>query len=129
MAEASWRFEPQITAPAGIRRHLTSALNQWGVAPRDRDDVMFVLNELVTNVIEHAGTPGEVHVGHDGEVAVIRVIDFSPDIPRLRLSMSEHEPACGLRLVAALSRNWGYVVLPGGKTVWAEVQARSGEAP
>lgn len=83
---------------------------------------MFVMNELVSNVVEHAGTVGEVHVRYDGDVVAVRVIDFSPEVPH-QTTESGSPLRSGLDLVGAMSRHWGYVVVPGGKTVWAVVDA------
>jgi hypothetical protein len=98
-------------------------LHLWGVAPRVRRDSTFVLNELVSDVVEHAGTVGEVHVRYDGDVVAVRVIDFSPQVPQ-QTTATGSPLRSGLDVVDVMSRDWGYVVVPGGKTVWAVVDGR-----
>jgi anti-sigma regulatory factor (Ser/Thr protein kinase) len=59
---------------------VAQALNQVGATER-ADDVRWVVSELATNAVLHAGTPFTVSVGvYDREVD-IAVCDESPRVP------------------------------------------------
>lgn len=82
----------------------------------------FVVTELATNAILHAGSGFTVRIGFTPTLLRIEVADASDAPPRL----GRHQPAIhGLEMVDKLANDWGYELHDeGGKTVWAEVPLR-----
>jgi AraC-like DNA-binding protein/anti-sigma regulatory factor (Ser/Thr protein kinase) len=108
-------------APSSVhraRRFLRDACERWGVP--ERDDVAVVVTELVTNAVEHAGTPLWLRLVLDRSGLRVSVRDERPGpLP--------HAPhGRGLRTVARLSRTWGVLPYGGGKAVWAQVPLTRG---
>jgi anti-sigma regulatory factor (Ser/Thr protein kinase) len=73
--------------------------------------------ELATNCVRHARTEFELAIDTHDPIRV-EVRDSGGGRPRLR-SPTPHEPSGrGLRIVEALSAQWGITPSPPGKTVW-----------
>ena len=85
--------------------------------------MLHVVNELVTNAVEHARTDVELTVRVSGPMVTVGVRDGSPAEPRL-IDTTADGHGWGLRLVAGLSRRWWWTAQPPGKTVWAEIPIR-----
>jgi anti-sigma regulatory factor (Ser/Thr protein kinase) len=76
--------------------------------------------ELSANAVDHAGTPFTVAVSHDadGELTV-EVHDHDPALPVLGPLDPSRDRGRGLRIVDAMSKEWGVTVIhDDGKTVW-----------
>ena len=83
-------------------------------------DALVVVTELVTNVVEHAGTECQVTVSVGGEGLRIEVRDFNQSRPpRPRPSSIWPARGQGLRVVTLLSLQWGVTELDDGKALWA----------
>ncbi|MFF9623469.1 SpoIIE family protein phosphatase [Streptomyces griseosporeus] len=114
-----WRV-PQAVGQA--RRFTRRTLRSWDVPERDRDAVLLVVSELVTNALVH--TDGRIRldltlVNHRLRVAVA---DASPRSPVKPTSIGwEATGGRGILLVEALSDSWGTVPVSGGKQVWSEL--------
>ncbi|PWK48738.1 hypothetical protein BC793_10582 [Actinoplanes xinjiangensis] len=114
---------PPETAAAARARHMVStACEQWGMAPlvtRAR----LVVSELVVNAAEHAGTPIEVLISRRdaGALLHLAVVDGSPVLPSIRREMENPltERGYGLRIVDAAVNVWGALPTRAGKIVWA----------
>jgi anti-sigma regulatory factor (Ser/Thr protein kinase) len=92
------------------------------------DDVTLIAAELVANAVMHART--EISLAVEGVRAGVRVtvVDGSDILPRWTPSSTTATAGRGLLLVEQLSARWGFDALPGGgKGVWAEIVAPSGE--
>ena len=76
------RFECSAAGIREARQFLRDELGERA-DPDTMDDLVLALDELATNVVEHAGTPLEVIVASDGE-ARIEVEDGSLRIPQMR---------------------------------------------
>jgi two-component sensor histidine kinase len=75
-----------------------------------------VLNELVTNAVQHAGTAVQVELVLDGNALAVRVRDFSCHPP-----VSTSQRGLGLRMVDELAPRWGFEAHEDGKTAWAQL--------
>jgi anti-sigma regulatory factor (Ser/Thr protein kinase) len=118
--ETSRTFLPNSDAPRDARAFVAQTLNQVGATERV-DDARWVVSELATNAVLHAGTPFTVSVGvYDREVD-IAVCDESPQLPN-RESSGEDETGRGLLLVATLADKWTAEKLPIGKRVWVQLR-------
>jgi anti-sigma regulatory factor (Ser/Thr protein kinase) len=118
--EVSREFKPDRDAPRAARHFLDEALRKWGYADRRLDDARLLLSELVTNAITHAHSPFSVSIRSQGQLVRLAVHDQSPIPPKPRFASPE-SGGRGLQIVAALSKDWGFVTTPLGKTVWAEL--------
>jgi AraC-like DNA-binding protein/anti-sigma regulatory factor (Ser/Thr protein kinase) len=108
-------------APSSVRHArqvLHDACARWDVP--ERDDMAVVVTELVTNAVEHAGTPLRLRLVLDRSGLRVSVRDLRPG--PLPDTADPHAPrGRGLRTVARLSRTWGVLLYGDGKAVWAQV--------
>ncbi|GAA0251717.1 hypothetical protein GCM10010492_60160 [Saccharothrix mutabilis subsp. mutabilis] len=112
------------TAPlARLRQWLTDVLA--AIAEDALHDVLLVCSELVANAYDHARGPRRLRLLRvDGGARLrVEIDDASPDLlPTPGHSSVNSNRGRGLTLVDTLSgHRWGVHVLPGAKTVWAEV--------
>jgi anti-sigma regulatory factor (Ser/Thr protein kinase) len=112
-----WRATLQTTTLADVRRLAEQALRGWGIVP---DDIVLILDELVTNALVHGRPPVEVAVRLDGAL-FIEVSDGGEAQPRITTTADEH--GRGLRIVATLADAFGVTAHEHGKTVWARAAA------
>jgi signal transduction histidine kinase len=112
------------TSAAFARRAAEDALRVWDLA-QCIDDVLLVMTELVTNVIQHTDGDGELVLAVRADVIVIEVADTSPLFPRPRDLDLRGTSGRGLLLVAAIAQRWGsrpaFWGGQAGKVVWAEI--------
>lgn len=116
-----------LPAAAQTARLLTTAL----LPPRHPalDDTRLVVSELVTNAIQHtySGLPGgELGLSvdpHHPQGVLVEVVDAGGSTTPTMAALNRMSPhGHGLRLVDALTVEWGTSPLPAGyRTVWAVV--------
>lgn len=116
-----WTSPPAITAPSRLRTLIHRRWLRWHVPEDVAADALLVVNELVSNAVDHAGTTMGVQVGYDGSMLHIEVRDGSSDTPRLQPHDVHAPRGRGLQMVAALTTGWGWTAHDHGKTVWASV--------
>lgn len=118
-------FRAGPDAPFAARHFVTGLLERRPYGHRAPvDDAQLVVSELATNSVVHAGTPFSVSVSCDGVAIRISVHDRSLTRPIVRDTGPTAPSGRGLRLVAAVARDWGVESAPDGKTVWAELPLR-----
>jgi len=90
-----------------------------GLSGRQR--MVLVASELVANALEHARPPVTARLLCDGDVAVLDVVDHSPEAPPVvPLGREPGEGGHGLRLAQAVADSVGwYRTGHGEKHVWA----------
>jgi signal transduction histidine kinase len=121
------RFFPasaeEVSAARGFVRGEVSG---WGLDP---GDAALVVTELAANAVRHARSPFTVtvkRIDDAADAAVVEVTDTSPEMPALATPSPDATSGRGLLIVDLLARAWGTRPEPGGgKTVWAEFEARS----
>ena len=91
----------------------------WALSVVLSERLVLVVNALFSKVVEHARTRCRVLVRHNGKVVRVLVTDHSIAVPAFRDSQLAADRVRGLRIVAALSRRWGWSPHTAGKTVWA----------
>jgi anti-sigma regulatory factor (Ser/Thr protein kinase) len=120
-----YTFEHSSDAPS-VARHLASTA--LGSSPH-LEVVMILVSELVTNTVMHTAGSGELvisrhhEVSADGrahEVLHVEVFDHGDGAP-VSPPTAGPEGGCGLRIVGAMARAWGWLPHPRGKIVWFEV--------
>lgn len=100
-------------ALASTRRLVRTFLEFWGLghfAPL----VEFGVTELLANVLEHAHTACEVFIAETAEGILVAVSDASNLTPVLRSADVDAESGRGLRLLAAMTTDFGFEPLEGG---------------
>ena len=115
-----------VSVPAARRfvRDRLVALGAVGAC----EDAEALISELASNAVLHARTPFTVEVSRQGETVRVRVLDASPSSPRVRDYGTDATTGRGMRLVAAMSSDWGIESQSGEKTVWFELSAAGGSA-
>jgi len=113
---------------AGYTRSLTAAiLRRWRVSGAVIGDAQLAVSELVSNAVVHGRDPLDVRLTLMRESVRINVHDGNPLPPRVRTpSPSGLSGGRGLRIVAAVSDHWGYVLTRRGKNVWCELSLSTG---
>ncbi|ANZ43161.1 hypothetical protein BBK82_31270 [Lentzea guizhouensis] len=114
--------------------HALAAVRRWtrdtlaGVAEDGLDAVLLVVNELVSNAVDHGRGPWRLRLRRSATPFSVRVEvdDPSPEPPGLGRSCLDG--SClgasrggGLIVVSRLADDWGVIHGSGGKTVWAEI--------
>ncbi len=87
--------------------------------------VELLTSEVVTNLILHVGTAGELVLHTGGESLRVEVVDHYRHLPVMQPGSRDATSGRGLRIVDALSRAWGVEEMTdNGKTVWFELDLR-----
>jgi anti-sigma regulatory factor (Ser/Thr protein kinase) len=117
-------FERVPEAAADARHLVRKALEVWHMLQL-ADTATLVLTELVSNAIRHAQGEGmRVNVARLTEQRVrVSVLDWDCTRPRIQEPDPVAERGRGLFIVETESVTWGVDMLPGGKRVWAELEA------
>jgi two-component sensor histidine kinase len=118
----SFPFRATPEAPGEARRRTSEVL----ASSPQLDVVLILVSELVTNAVLHTADGAELRVSQRDHTAedVIRV-----EVQDRHRATPESPPTAGahggygLRIVAAMARDWGCTPLPDGqgKIVWFEV--------
>jgi anti-sigma regulatory factor (Ser/Thr protein kinase) len=113
-----------VLSSRAARLFTQETLEEWRVPMTD--DVLHVVDELVTNAVVHTTGPVTLALDLRGRVVRIVVADESNALPTERAPNLTSTEGRGLILVAAMSRTWGVRDRDGGKTVWADVALHRG---
>jgi anti-sigma regulatory factor (Ser/Thr protein kinase) len=121
------RFGPSKESISAARRFVTRIISDAPVEARESVAVM--VSELSTNALVHAASGFDVVVDRSGETVLVAVTDWGGGAPELRSPKSTEPHGRGLRIVEALSDEWGIVSTSGGvkKTIWFRLYLRSSE--
>ncbi len=118
-----------IAASAALVRHqLACDLARYDLPSEAIDDAVLVASELVGNAVRHtrASESGTLDVSWDVDTSGVRVSvgDPSDTPPSPRAAAGHETEGRGLRIVDAMSDDWGVELAAHGKTVWAHVPIR-----
>jgi two-component sensor histidine kinase len=83
-------------------------------------DLEVLVSEIVTNGVMHAATTMELVVELRNDVAHIELVDRDPGEPQIRPETGA-DGGFGLRIVAAMARQWGVRRSEDSKAVWFEI--------
>lgn len=118
-AELSRAFPRAATAVHSARVFVVDALQRWG-RPELVEDARMLASELATNAITHARSDFTVGITRTPRGGVrLAVGDRVATPPQLRPCGVLAPHGRGLRVVDALSSQWGFETVPEGKLVWA----------
>jgi anti-sigma regulatory factor (Ser/Thr protein kinase) len=111
----------QGAAAASVARRAVSAvLTEVRVDADVADDLLLVTSELVTNAVEHTEGIASLRLERSSRGLLLRVHDQGGGLPEVRNGDTRSIGGRGLRLVEALTTDWGCVEDANGKYVWAE---------
>lgn len=102
----------------GLRR----VLERWQLDQDVIIETIVVVNELLTNAVQHARTDWQLVVQPHGPLLHIAVTDGLVG-PVPRTARPRPGRLSGLRLVNTIALRWGWQEHQTGKTVWAELVA------
>lgn len=118
-------LRPADSSARTARMSVTAQLAAWDRS-RLTGDTGAVTAELVANAVTAsapAGTPVRLGMILTESSVLVEVFDCAPGEPVAVAAAPDAESGRGLRIVAALSRQWGWIPLRSSKVVWAEVPA------
>jgi anti-sigma regulatory factor (Ser/Thr protein kinase) len=93
---------PQPESASAARVLVGVACADWGVDGEICEDALLIVSELVSNVVDHAGTSCEVTVHRDGDGLRIAVRDFYRCPPPRPIDLGARRGR-GLQVVSPLS--------------------------
>jgi anti-sigma regulatory factor (Ser/Thr protein kinase) len=142
MASTAAEIDAQLIAfvlpsiPQSVRMarfHVRATLGFHGLGEY-ADDAEIITSELVTNVIQHACGDSTETVGvtlariWDPEAVAVVVSDSSLEGPAMHEASADGKRGRGLRIVEALSAQWGWHPEEGGKAIFAVLAKEAGAA-
>jgi anti-sigma regulatory factor (Ser/Thr protein kinase) len=119
-AAAQRDFSPEPRSAYEVRRFIERVLGDRRIEGDVVGDVVLVGSELSANVIRHAQTEFTVVLRQKGDWIRLEVSDGSSIIPAVEDLTESYR---GLRMVEAVSEDWGVEATGSGKTVWAEFKS------
>ncbi len=114
-------FAPSDGSVGGARRFVVDAIAD---APTEvKETVALMVSELATNALVHAATGFDVSVDRSDRTVLVSVRDRGDGgVPTLQAPPSSEPHGRGLRVVDAMSEEWGVdATWDQGKTVWFRV--------
>ena len=91
-----------------------------------QDSANLMVSELATNALVHASSGFIVSIDRSDAAVTISVTDRGDGTPAIQSPSSSEPHGRGLRIVEALSDDWGITSTAGtGKTVWFRMSLRS----
>jgi anti-sigma regulatory factor (Ser/Thr protein kinase) len=84
------------------------------------DRAELIASELATNAVRHTGSPYSLSIT-TADTLRIELFDSNLSPPVLEPKNPHAPGGRGLRVIAALARQWGYQSRSNGKVVWAEI--------
>ena len=118
---ASVLVPPHARAVRGARRWGRAQLASWGLGEEIATAAVLCISELVSNVVEHAGTPARVTMELADRLLVTVEDTGTWGAPRTGREDRFASQGRGLALVAAIADATGHARGADGSTVWFEV--------
>jgi len=118
---ASVLVPPRAIAVRGARRWTRAQLESWGVCEEIVTAAVMGISELVTNVVQHAGTSARVTMELADRLLVTVEDTGMWSAPRTGRENPSASQGRGLALVAAVSDAMGHARGVDGSTVWFEI--------
>jgi anti-sigma regulatory factor (Ser/Thr protein kinase) len=123
-AVAHFDMEAEPDAPYLARRLTNLFLCSRRLWPESIETAQLLVSELVTNSVSADCEHVSLTLRHLPGYVTVEVFDGDGRPPLLAEASAEDESGRGLMLVQALSKEWGYFLVPsGGKVVFCVVSA------
>jgi anti-sigma regulatory factor (Ser/Thr protein kinase) len=100
-----------------LRHHLSGDPADLSVI----DDAVLCVSELVTNAVHAGCSTIRLQLAIQDSVVRLAVLDDAPGRPAVQPHAPTAASGRGLRLVEAISAQWGVDPAASGKSVWAEL--------
>jgi anti-sigma regulatory factor (Ser/Thr protein kinase) len=117
-------FLPTPTALRAVRTFIADVLRAWD-SDKLVDSALIVASELATNALVHARSPFRLSITQRSDAVEIAIRDASTQRAEPRPIDPTRVGGRGLILVDRCSSRWGTHEEADGKTVWAELAART----
>jgi two-component sensor histidine kinase len=104
-----------------LRAQLRYLASRWALPEECTERILMIVNELVSNAIDHARTTCDITVQNTRSLVRVLAADDSPSPPRIPPLDVNAARGRGLQMVEALASRWGWTRRRRGKTVWAAV--------
>lgn len=112
---------PHVSSIVDAQRLVGGWLSGWS-CPDMIPVTAVIATALVENVLRHTESSPTLRVEYDGELVTVAVEDASSALAQRKEDGSQGTSrVSGLAMVSALTRVWGNLPTPVGKTVWAVV--------
>lgn len=115
-------FDPEPTAVSRARRFARDTMRAWGIEDSQAGDAVLLVSELVTNVVQHAGTRARLTLRLEDGALEVEVADWHPartlPDPPSTIDNQWTERGRGLLLPTALAQTWGVTYTATTKTTW-----------
>jgi len=120
------RFDTSKESISAARSFVTRIISDAPVEVREAVAVM--VSELSTNAVVHAASAFDVVVDRSASTVVVAVTDWGEGSPELQSPGSTEPHGRGLRIVEALSDEWGIDATPDEtKTIWFRLYLQPAE--
>jgi anti-sigma regulatory factor (Ser/Thr protein kinase) len=122
LQSASVLVPPHTIAVRGARRWVRAQLESWNLDEEKIATAVMCVSELVTNVVEHAGTPARLTLELADQLLVTVEDTGTWSAPRIEREDHSALQGRGLALVSAITDAMGHARGAGGSTVWFEIE-------
>lgn len=119
-------MEPEPESVPSARRFVLDL--GWADDEKTREQLGALTSELVTNAVLHARTPFTLKVSVMANRIRVAVTDGSKARPTLKQHEKTSPTGRGLRIIESIADRWGVDPARSGKTVWFELDRRTGSA-
>lgn len=126
VCERRWTVHWELVPPGAIalmRARVTEELAESSLPREQVETVLLVINELLSNAVEHGRPPVRLHVTVSGGRVRVEVHDAGPGGPQKLPLDPQRLRGRGVQLIEAVSSEWGWMRDPTGKTVWTSLPA------
>ena len=122
MDEVRFAMKRSNDAAARARPRTAAVLRRWRVPDAVIDDAQLAVSELVSNAVVHGREPVKVRLTLTRTAVHNHRPRRRPRPPRMRNpSPGDISGGRGLRIVAAISQQWGCALGRHGKNVWCSL--------
>ena len=121
-------FDAEVEHIRSARELVAETLTAHGWPSAAVDRARLVVSELAANAVLHARTPFELRCSIPAALqARLEVTDWAPQtVPQMRALDRSAPGGMGLRLIAAMTSEWGVDEHPECKVVWCHMNAADG---
>jgi len=116
-----WDLASGLGVSRKVRGEMSALMTAWGLDNDQADSALYVISELVDNIIDHDGELLGVALSREGNGVKVSVLDGSMDPPVAQTRNPLAGRGRGPQIMEALALSWGYRVHDYGKTVWARI--------